>query len=523
MSVILGCFIIMAVVSFNLPWGKLEKQDPARANAPQPLVAGEDRLPKAAPAPAEQAKAPVVAERGPDRAVPPAVDPPVESPVAPPTPVAMPAKTEEDGGPPVEPRFEGTPLFDGGSLAAWQITPAAGRHWKKLGDTLTFRGGAKVDLPTRRSYRNFLLRAEWRLGPGADSGIYLRGVPQVQIWDPARPQAGGVGSGGLYNNKMHPSRPSVKADRPIGEWNTMTIRMIDQTVWVWLNGQLVVDGVILENNHPTAGPLPDRGPIVLQGHSGEVAFRDIYVQELPDDAEAENALALGTSASSPSEPTFVPLFNGVDLSGWEQFRTVVLRNRPKVNGRFQYRIEPTQGAWKAQAGQIVCVSRGENSGGFIRTARRFSDFVLRLEFRIPPDCNSKLRVRMPEIDLGSVQQIGLDDLCTPIQIVDDYSPKRNISNPTARTGAVYRFAGSSHSLLRPNGHWNEMEVRCEGDRVRVVVNGEQSADISVGDFPELRGRPRSGYIALMCFGEQVDGPWFRKIEIAELADHRVQP
>ena len=61
---------------------------------------------------------------------------------------------------------------------------------------------------------------DWRITKKGDSGIYLRGSPQVQIWDTSRVEVGAqVGSGGLYNNAKFRSTPLKVADNPIGEWN----------------------------------------------------------------------------------------------------------------------------------------------------------------------------------------------------------------------------------------------------------------------------------------------------------------
>lgn len=100
---------------------------------------------------------------------------------------------------------------------------------------------------TVRNFRDFELLLDWKIQANGDSGVFLRGCPQVQIWDPEKNGANGVGSGGLYNNKRNPSQPSKRADRPVGEWNAMRIRMIGETVSIWLNEELVVDEVRMEN------------------------------------------------------------------------------------------------------------------------------------------------------------------------------------------------------------------------------------------------------------------------------------
>jgi hypothetical protein len=130
---------------------------------------------------------------------------------------------------------------------------------------------------------------EYKTVPKADSGIYMRGLPQIQIWDhhqvfdPAKPdRKPHLGSGGLFNNTPNtPGRdPLVLADKPFGEWNSFRIRQIGARTWVWLNGKLVVDGNIMENYADRTKPLPAKGPIMLQTHGGEIRWRNLFVHEI---------------------------------------------------------------------------------------------------------------------------------------------------------------------------------------------------------------------------------------------------
>jgi hypothetical protein len=122
------------------------------------------------------------------------------------------------------------------------------------------------------------MSVDWKILEEGDSGIYLRGSPQVQIWDPAQwPE----GSGGLYNNKIHPSKPLLKADNPIGAWNTFYIEMVGDKVTVKLNNQLVVDEVVMENYWKRDKPIYPAGQIELQNHGNTLWFKNIYVRELP--------------------------------------------------------------------------------------------------------------------------------------------------------------------------------------------------------------------------------------------------
>ena len=156
----------------------------------------------------------------------------------------------------------------------------ANDHWKADGGVLVFDGKGQ-NLCTAKDYGNFELLLDWKILKDGDSGIYLRGTPQVQIWDPDCKPAGGIGSGGLYNNQKNPSKPTVKADKPVGEWNTFKIKMVGDKVTVHLNDQLVVDNVPLENYWERDKPLFETGQIELQNHGNTLYFKNIYLKELP--------------------------------------------------------------------------------------------------------------------------------------------------------------------------------------------------------------------------------------------------
>jgi hypothetical protein len=148
--------------------------------------------------------------------------------------------------------------------------------------------GKGVFLATAKDYGDFEIYVDWLMvNHNGDSGVYLRGYPQVQVWDPENPReernGAAKGSGALWNdNPDNPGRwPLVKADNPVGQWNTFRIRMIGSKVWVWLNGKATVDGQVLDNYFDRAQPVLPRGPIELQTHGSEIRFRNIYMREIP--------------------------------------------------------------------------------------------------------------------------------------------------------------------------------------------------------------------------------------------------
>jgi len=156
-------------------------------------------------------------------------------------------------------------------------------HWRVVDGTLEFDGEGDA-LCTEKDYADFELYVDWKIMPGGDSGIYLRGIPQVQIWDaghePLKKHGADKGSGALWNNQHNSRFPLVKADKPIGEWNTFYIKMVGERVTVKLNGKLVVDNVVLENYWEPDKPIPTEGPIELQNHGNTLWFRNLYVREI---------------------------------------------------------------------------------------------------------------------------------------------------------------------------------------------------------------------------------------------------
>jgi hypothetical protein len=152
-------------------------------------------------------------------------------------------------------------------------------HWQVADGILVYDGKGQ-SLQTAQDYGDFELYADWRIEKNGDSGIYLRGNPQVQIWDPDSQIAAGVGSGGLFNNKKNPNKPLVNADKPVGQWNRFHILMRGDRVTVYLNGELVVDNTPLENYFEPDKPLPARGPIELQHHGDKLWFKNLYIKEL---------------------------------------------------------------------------------------------------------------------------------------------------------------------------------------------------------------------------------------------------
>ncbi|MBO7721739.1 MAG: DUF1080 domain-containing protein [Kiritimatiellae bacterium] len=157
-------------------------------------------------------------------------------------------------------------------------------HWHVRNGNLFFdgyRGG--YSLATKRNYGDFEMWCDWRImSITGDSGLYLRGVPQVQIWDAHNQWH--IGSGGLYNNNTaktgNLSKALKIADRQVGDWNRFHVIMRGDKVSVWLNGELVVDNTVLENLWQRDKPVPASEQIELQCHGDPTEWRNIFIKAL---------------------------------------------------------------------------------------------------------------------------------------------------------------------------------------------------------------------------------------------------
>lgn len=157
-------------------------------------------------------------------------------------------------------------------------------HWS-VEDGELVNDGHGVYLTTAEDYGDFELLLDYKTVAKADSGIYLRGVPQVQIWDTTKEggkwdRKANLGSGGLYNNKGEGKYPLVHADKPFGEWNHFRIIMKGEKVTVYMNGKLVVDNKKMDNYYEKDKPIYEKGPIQLQTHGGEIRFKNIFLKKL---------------------------------------------------------------------------------------------------------------------------------------------------------------------------------------------------------------------------------------------------
>lgn len=333
-------------------------------------------------------------------------------------------------------------------IEAW--TADAKKHWS-VEDGELVNDGHGAYLATNQDYGDVELLIEYKTVPKADSGIYLRSTPQVQIWDTTKEggkwdRGADKGSGGLFNNpKGSPGQlPLAHADRPFGEWNRLRIIQVGERTTVYLNDKLVVDHARMSNYWKKGEPLAKAGKILLQTHGGEIRWRNVFARAIP--AAEANAI-LGKHGAGG----FESVFTGKDFAGW---------------------AGPV-GNYEVADGVIVCKP---GKGGTVYTKKQYADFVARLEYKLPPGGNNGLAIRYP--GMGDPAYDGMCEL----QILDDDHPKYAKLDPRQYNGSAYGMIAARRGYLRPAGEWNFLEVMVKGPTVRVELNGTRIVD---GDLSQV--------------------------------------
>jgi hypothetical protein len=327
---------------------------------------------------------------------------------------------------------------------------------------------------------------DWKITNGGDSGIYLRGTPQVQIWDIARLDAGAqVGSGGLYNNQKNERIPIEVADNPVNEWNNFRIKMVGERVTVWLNGVLVTDNVALENYWDRKSGIFAKEAIELQAHGEDLGFKNIYVREI---SSGDNQLT-----EEEQKEGFKSLLNGKDLDHWIGNKTDYIFESNEL------KVRPKNGGY-----------------GNLLTAAEYSDFNFRFEFKLTPGANNGLGIHMPLH--GDAAYEGKE-----LQILDNTAAIYANLKPYQYHGSVYGIIAAKRGYLNPVGDWNSQEVIVNGDNIKIILNGtvivdgnmKEAAKNGPKDGKSHPGLKRNnGHIGFLGHGASLE---FRNIRIKNLS------
>jgi len=394
--------------------------------------------------------------------------------------------------------WHGMPHFDPRELAKMEPdarkakidewTADAKQHWSVDNGELVNDGNGAY-LTTDDEFGDYELLIDYKTVPLADSGIYLKSTPQVQIWDHTKEggkwdRGADKGSGGLWNNNDgNPGKyPTVLADKPFGEWNSFRILQVGARTTVWLNGQEVVHHALLDNFWDRKSPLFPKGPIQLQTHGGEIRWRNIAIREIGAD-EANKLL------TEESGEGFKPVFNGKDFTGWQG----AVDNYEVVDGNL-----------RCKAGH----------GGELFTKQEYGDFQVRLEFKLPPAGNNGLIIRYP-----GEGQPHIDGMCE-LQVLDTEHEQYKTIDPRQAHGSVYGAVPAARGFLRPTGEWNFQVVTVRGPRITVELNGNVILDADTSEVKEFMGgydhpgiKRTKGFFGFAGHNDPVE---FRRIEIRDL-------
>ncbi len=432
-------------------------------------------------------------------------------------------------------------LFNGKDFAGWRVPEGDGGHWNVRDYMIDYDAESEAPgekhLWTQDSFGDFALHLEWRAKessglfdmptiltdgnyllddagnivttptPNFDSGILLRGSEmQVNLWNWA------VGSGELWGLRTNPNAtpaqraaavPKMRADNPIGEWNSMDITLIGDRISVMLNGHIVIDNV----QYPG---LPERGPIGLQHHGGRsdttglliptsslMQFRNVWMRML---APGEPLHPDQDPADDPEG--WVTLFNGRDLSGWitgENNKFTV------TNGELTVSRENPDGQ--------------EHNLDYLWTEDVYGDFILDLDFKVVEGTNSGVFFRTSDI---------LDPVWTGLEIQVANSYGQNYLSRTGTAGALYDMKAPAKNTIRAPGEWNTYRLIATGSRIRVELNHERVLDVDLAHWREAFKNPdgtvnkfptpgaafaREGHIGLQDHGKPV---WYRNIRVKRL-------
>jgi hypothetical protein len=212
-----------------------------------------------------------------------------------------------------------------------------------------------------------------------------------------------------------------------------------------------------------------------------------------------SAILVGSSAAWSEDKDipkgFQALFNGKDLTGWQ------------VNEGGNLKV------WGAEKGILYVNGSG---GGWLMTAKEYSDFELRLEFKLPKAGNSGVALRCG-LKGNPHSEAGME-----IQLLDDpwYLDEKNYKGlkPTQKTGSIYGIVPPSKDALKPVGEWNKMRIIAKGPQITVELNGEKIVDANLNDHKDNEKdhkgmMNKQGHLGLQSHDGRVE---FRNLYVKEL-------
>jgi hypothetical protein len=322
------------------------------------------------------------------------------------------------------------PLANGKDLTGWTTAKFVESNNWTVEDGALYMPGAGRDICTQKEYESYELELEYKVPPRGNSGVYLRGVVEIQIGD--TPGDKGKSSCGAIYSQFG---PLAAAGKPAGEWNRFRILHIGPRISVWHNGELVQDNVYFDGKtNGSMGEFPlksgrkldgKKGPIMLQGDHGKVWYRNLRIRPLF------------------AGDGWRPLWNGKDLS--------------EFNARGDKRAEKGP-LWAVQDHAFNNLSSGESGGHDIWTNDAFGNFLVHYAYKSDPKKeggNSGFYLR----DQWEIQILSLSSLTETHHDGSLYSIK--CPDVLARTGPE---------------NWNHMDVKVDGMKIWVWQNGKLTHD-----------------------------------------------
>ncbi|NOX99949.1 MAG: DUF1080 domain-containing protein [Verrucomicrobia bacterium] len=200
-------------------------------------------------------------------------------------------------------------------------------------------------------------------------------------------------------------------------------------------------------------------------------------------------LAVGLAqlwAADKDDDGFLPMFNGKDLSGWK-----------------------TEGNWVVEKdGTVALKPRAGEKGwqrfkSYIWSEKQYGDFIIDLEYKYEATGNSGLFFRVGS--LNDPVKSGME-----VQILDTYGKPEAITPHDS--GGLIGAVGPTKNVTKPAGEWNRLMVTAKGNRLKVVLNGEQVIDVDLSTT-KARDKPVKGYLG---FQDEAKKLWYRNVRIKEL-------
>lgn len=429
------------------------------------------------------------------------------------------------------------PLFDGKTLSGWHTSSKTGHSrasGNQSGGRWVIEQGAIVgsqDIPgnggiilTDELFGDFEVALEMNNDYGPDSGLFLRSTEDGTAFQAMIDYHANGNLMGIYGEGRLGARPSLrsfsflervtdireviapfKPSLPVrpeawpkfwrhGEWNELRARIIGNppAITTWINGVK-----FCEWQDTDALRHPDRGSIGLQVHGGGdftkqyVRYRNVRVKSLPHTPD-------NTLSDVEKRDGWQLLFDGKTSAGWMNSDRSAPRN-PVQQGS----LNPHR------AGHYMLVH-----------TQQWSNFVLALDFKLSPHCNSGVFLRTASLTPSPGKDVGFNGL----EIALDDTTTAGFHD----TGALYDLSKPTRNAMRPVGEWNHLQLTARDYRIEVELNGERVNDIDLSKFTSpnrrpdgsqhkfdtaYRDHPQMGYIGLQDHGSPC---WFKNIKLKPL-------